>query len=132
MECIFATIVLLAILIAFAAQKWGNASGTNDAYGKLASRFGGQRVPSADVVRCDVWPVAELRGSTWRAVERNRGRRRCRDHRELRDGRVSHVVHLPDNSRFRPQAIIAACFGDGRPDASPELRQRKTPWPLSF
>lgn len=42
MECIFATIVLLAILIAFAAQKWGNASGTNDAYGKLASRFGGK------------------------------------------------------------------------------------------
>ena len=42
MECIFATIVLLAILVAFAAQKWGNASGTNDAYGRLARAFGGK------------------------------------------------------------------------------------------
>lgn len=42
MECIFATIVLLAILIAIVAHKWGNAAGTNDAYAKLAARYGGK------------------------------------------------------------------------------------------
>ncbi len=42
MECIFAIIVLLAIVIAFAAQKWGSASGINNAYAKLAARFSGK------------------------------------------------------------------------------------------
>jgi hypothetical protein len=41
-ECIFATIVLLAILIAIIAHQWGNSSGTNDAYAKLAARLGGK------------------------------------------------------------------------------------------
>lgn len=42
MECIFATIVLVAILVAFATQKQSSASGSNDAYTKLAARFGGK------------------------------------------------------------------------------------------
>jgi hypothetical protein len=42
MECVFAIIVLLAIVIAVVAQKWGSASGINDAYAKLAQRFSGK------------------------------------------------------------------------------------------
>lgn len=42
MECVFATIVLVAILVAFATQKHSTTSGTNDAYMRLAGRFGGK------------------------------------------------------------------------------------------
>ena len=42
MECVFATIVLVAILVAFATQKQSSASGSNEAYTRLAGRFGGK------------------------------------------------------------------------------------------
>lgn len=42
MECVFAFIVLIAILVAFATQKHSSASGMNDAYARLAGRFGGK------------------------------------------------------------------------------------------
>lgn len=42
MECIFATIVLVAILVAFITQKQSSASGSNEAYTRLAGRFGGK------------------------------------------------------------------------------------------
>jgi len=42
MECVFATIVLVAILVAIATQKQSRASGSNEAYTRLAGRFGGK------------------------------------------------------------------------------------------
>ncbi|MCA9270611.1 MAG: hypothetical protein KDA41_19150, partial [Planctomycetales bacterium] len=42
MECFFAFIVLVVVLVAVATQKFSSASGINDAYTRLAGRFGGR------------------------------------------------------------------------------------------